>query len=134
MSIQTVQKIMKKQPVTVQCNTPLTDIIDTLISSQKPQLPVVDSNKALIGVVSLIDCQKALLISAYHCDKPVKVNDVMAKEFTFLSINEDLSEVAIKTQHLSENIFPVVDNGKLVAIVNRADLLLHLQNNLALCA
>jgi len=134
MSIQTVQNIMKKQPVTVQCNTPLTDIIDTLISSQKPQLPVVDSNKTLIGVVSLIDCQKALLISAYHCDKPVRVNDVMAKEFTFLSINEDLSEVAIKTQHLSENIFPVVDSGKLVAIVNRADLLLHLQNNLALCA
>jgi len=134
MSIQSVQKIMKKQPVTVQCNTPLTDIIDTLISSQKAQLPVVDSNKTLIGMVSLIDCQKALLISAYHCDKPVKVNDVMAKEFTFLSINEDLSEVAIKTQHLSENIFPVVDNGKLVAIVNRTDLLLHLQNNLALCA
>ena len=125
---------MKKQSVTVQCNTPLTDIIDTLIHSQKSQLPVVGGNNTLIGMVSLIDCQKALLISAYHCDIPVKVNDVMAKEFTFLSKNEDLSEVAIKTQHLSENIFPVVDEGKLVAIVNRADLLLHLQNNLALCA
>lgn len=134
MSQQTVKNIMRKQPVTVQCQTPLSEIIKTLITSQQAQLPVVNSVNKLIGMVSLIDCQTALLISAYHCDKPVKVNDIMAKNFTFLTSDEDLSEVAIKTQKQAENIFPVVDNGKLIAIMRRTDLLIHLQKNLSLCS
>jgi len=130
----TVKHIMHKQPITVECQTPLKDIIDTLVSSQQAQLPVINKSKKLIGMVSLIDCQKALLISAYHCDKPVRVNDVMAKQFTFLSAEENLSEVAIKTQHLPENIFPVLADDKLIAVLNRTDLLIHLQHNLALCS
>ena len=85
MSKQTVKQIMRKQPITIQCKTPLTEIIHILVTSQQDQLPVVNNNKKLIGTVSLIDCQKALLISAYHCDKPVTVNDVMTEEFMFLN-------------------------------------------------
>lgn len=134
MSKQTVNNIMNRKPLTVQCETPLNDIIKILISSQQSQLPVINSNKELLGMVSLVDCQKALLISAYHCDKPVRVSDIMAKEFTFLSEDEDLSEVAIKTQKQSENIFPVINAGKLIAIMKRTDLLLYLQMNLSLCS
>ena len=134
MSKQTVKNIMRKHPLTVQCQTPLSEIVKALITSQQAHLPVVNSTNKLIGMVSLIDCQTALLISAYHCDKPVRVNDVMAKNFTFLTADEDLSEVAIKTQKQTENIFPVLDNGKLIAIMRRTDLLIHLQNNLSLCS
>ncbi|TEW55609.1 CBS domain-containing protein [Psychromonas sp. RZ22] len=134
MTQQTVQQIMRKQPITVQCQTPLNEIIQTLVTSQQSQLPVINSNNKLLGMVSLINCQKALLISGYHCDKPVKVNDIMAKEFTFLTTDEELSEVAIKTQKQSENVFPVVNNGKLIAVMKRVDLLVHLQNNLSLCS
>ena len=134
MSKQTVKQIMRKQPITIQCKTPLTEIIHILVTSQQDQLPVVNNNKKLIGTVSLIDCQKALLISAYHCDKPVTVNDVMTEEFMFLNENEELSEVAINTKKQSENIFPVVNDGKLIAILRRTDLLVHLQKNLSLCS
>ena len=134
MSIQTVQQIMHKQPITVQCQTPLSTIIETLISSQQAQLPVVNNSHKLLGMVSLIDCQKALLISAYHCDHPVKVNDIMAKSYTHLGSDEHLSEVAIKTQQEYENIFPVIKEEKLIGIVRRVDLLVQLQNNLALCS
>jgi len=134
MSKKTVSQIMHNNPVTLQCHTSLTDIVKTLISSQQSQLPVVNNDKNLLGMVSLVDCQKALLSSAYHCDKPVQVDSVMTKDFTTFSANEDLSEVAIKTQHLSDNIFPVVKGDKLTGILKRADLLNHLQNNLSLCS
>ncbi len=134
MNKQTVKQIMRKQPITIQCKTPLTEIIHILVTSQQAQLPVINKNKQLIGMVSLIDCQTALLISAYHCDKPVTVNDVMKEEFTFLNENEDLSEVAINTQKQTENIFPVLKDGKLIAILRRTDLLVHLQKNLSLCS
>jgi len=131
---QTVKQIMRKQPITIQCKTPLTEIIHIIVTSQQAQLPVVNNNKKLIGMVSLIDCQKALLISAYHCDKPVTVDDVMTEKFMFLNEDEDLSEVAINTQQQTENFFPVIKNDKLIAILRRTDLLVHLQKNLSLCS
>jgi len=134
MSKQSVKNIMHKNPITVKCQTPLNDIIKILINSQQTQLPVVNSNKELLGMISSVDCQRALLISGYHCDKPVRVSDIMAKEFTYLNEDEDLSEVAIKTQKTLENIFPVITDGKLVAIMKRIDLLVHLQHNLSLCS
>jgi len=134
MSQQTVQEIMHKKSITVQCLTPFSKIIKTLISSQQTQLPVVNKDDKLIGMVSLMDCQKALLISGYHCDKPVTVNDIMAKEFTSVTTSEALSEVAIKTQKLTDNIFPVVEGDKLVGILKRADLLLYLEENLLRCS
>ena len=134
MSQQTVKQIMRKQPITIQCKTPLTEIIHIIVTSQQAQLPVVNNNKKLIGMVSLIDCQKALLIGAYHCDKPVTVNDVMKEEFMFLNEDEDLSEVAINTQQQTENFFPVVKDDKLIAILRRTDLLVHLHKNLSLCS
>lgn len=134
MNTQTVQLIMDKQPMTVKCQSPLTTIIDTLISSQQTQLPVVNSSNQLLGMVSLIDVQKALLIGAYHCDQPVKVNDIMVKEFIHLGADEALSEVAIKTQQQSENTFPVIKGNKLVGVLKRADLLLYLQKKLTLCS
>ena len=134
MSQQTVQSIMQKQVITVECQTPLMDIIKALINSHQTQLPVVNSQKKLIGMVSLIDCQKALLISGYHCDMPVAVNDIMAKDFLTLTATDALSEVAIKTQKLTDNIFPVIKEGKLMGVLKRADLLSYLQKNLLLCA
>lgn len=134
MNQHSVQEVMDKQPITVQCQTPLSGIIDTLINSQQTQLPVVNADNKLLGMVSLIDCQKALLVGAYHCDQPVKVNDIMAKKFTTLAGTEALSEVAIKTQQQSDNIFPVLKAEKLIGIMRRADLLQYLQRNLSLCS
>ena len=134
MNQQTLQMIMHKKPITVECQTPLMDIIKVLIDSQQTQLPVINSSKQLIGMVSIIDCQKALLISGYHCDMPVTVDEIMAKNFVSLTVTDELSEVAIKTQKSSDNIFPVLSEGKLVGILKRVDLLVHLQSNLLLCS
>ena len=133
MKSQTVQHIMQKQPITVQCQTPLTTIIETFKVSQQSQLPVINNSNTLIGMVSLIDCQKALLNSAYHCDKPVTVNDIMVKDFISLTLQESLSEVAINTLQLAESIFPVLNADKLLGIVKRVDLLTILNTELALC-
>jgi len=134
MSQKTVKSIMNKNPINVVCDTPLMDIINVLINSQQTQIPVLNGQKHLMGMVSLIDCQKALLISGYHCDMPVTVDEIMAKDFVAIPATDDLSEVAIKTQKLADNIFPVVDDGKLVGVLKRVDLLVHLQNNLLLCS
>ena len=134
MSTKTVSNIIDKKAMTVKCQTPLTVIIDTLVKSQQSQLPVINNNNKLIGMVSLMDCQKALLHSAYHCDQPVIVNDIMAKNYTSLTLDQHLSEAAIQTQIHNESIFPVQHEGKFVGVIKRSDLLIELNNDLSLCS
>lgn len=133
MKSQTVQTIMHKHPISVQCQTPLAKIIDTLVTSQQQQLPVINHSNKLIGMVSLIDCQNALLIGAYHCDQPIKVNDIMVKDFTHLEARQTLPEVAIKTQHQTASSFPVLDSGKLIGMVHRVDLISYLHRHFSQC-
>jgi len=134
MNTQTVQAIMHIHPISIQCQTPLPEIISTLAKSQQAQLPVINKSNKLLGMVSLVDCQNALLIGAYHCDKPIKVNDIMSKEFIHLDAQEGLSEVVIKTQHQTETTFPVLASGKLIGVVHRVDLLTHLHNHFSGCS
>lgn len=133
MKLQTVQAVMRKHPISVQCQTPLTKIIDTLIESQQSELPVINQKNKLIGMVSLVDCQNALLIGAYHCDQPIKVNDIMVTEFAHFTTKQALSDVAITTQHETANVFPVVENDKLLGTLHRIDLLSYLHGNFSQC-
>ena len=133
MRAQKIKNIMKKNIATVQCQTSLKDIIKTLLRSKQEHLPVVNASHKLIGMVSQIDCHKALLISGYHCDKPVKVNDIMTSSYLTLSPDDSISEVTINSLKSTVNLFPVVENEKLVGIVNRVDLLTILNENLSLC-
>lgn len=134
MKIESVQALMQTEITSVQCQTPLAEIVNTLINNPHTQLPVINQNKKLIGMVSVMDCQKALLVGAYHCDQPVKVNDIMANSFISLQIDEPLSEVANRTLHQAEDIFPVVADGKLLGLLKRVDLLAHLHNNFSQCS
>ncbi len=134
MSTATVKDIMRKNPLTVQCQTPLNEIVKSLVKTQQSQLPVVNQSNKLIGMVSQVDCHKALLVSGYHCDQPVKVNDIMAKSYPVLNPQERLSEAAIKTQEETADIFAVIEEDRLVGIVKRVDLLTLLNENLSLCS
>jgi len=133
MNVQTVKEIMKNSPTTVQCQTPLQEIVTKLAGAHQTHLPVVNQQNKLLGMVSQVDCHRALLISGYHCDQPVKVNDIMAKSYLALSLDEKISEVVIKTQQETADTFPVVEEGKLIGIVSRVDLLTVLNENLLLC-
>ncbi|WP_019612812.1 CBS domain-containing protein [Psychromonas ossibalaenae] len=134
MSTAVVKEIMKKSPFTVQCQTPLNEIVKTLVKTQQSQLPVVNQSNKLIGMVSQVDCHKALLVSGYHCDQPVKVNNIMAESYPVLNPQDRLSEAAIKTQEETADIFAVVEEDRLVGIVKRVDLLTLLNENLSLCS
>ncbi len=93
-------------------------------------------------MVAQIDSHKALLSSGYHCDQPVTLTEIIASTYVVLSAHQSLADAAIKTREESANMFPVVlagsaaeDNvaGRLVGIINRVDLLTHLNAQLALC-
>jgi len=130
----TVKALMNPNPKTLKCSSSLEEVVKTLLTENVDELAVVNSQNKLLGFVSALDCHKAILISSYHCDKPVIVNDIMNQKFISINTDEQISDVAIKMQNESSNIYPVIESEKLIGILSRNDLLKVLNENLSLCS
>jgi predicted transcriptional regulator len=130
----TVKALMNPNPKTLKCSSSLEEVVKTLLTENVDELAVVNSQNKLLGFVSALDCHKAILISSYHCDKPVIVNDIMNQKFISINKDEQISDVAIKMQNESSNIYPVIESEKLIGTLSRNDLLKVLNENLSLCS
>jgi len=130
----TVKALMNPNPKTLKCSSSLEEVVKTLLTENVDELAVVNSQNKLLGFVSALDCHKAILISSYHCDKPVIVNDIMNQKFISINTDEQISDVAIKMQNESSNIYPVIESEKLIGTLSRNDLLKVLNENLSLCS
>ena len=129
-----VKALMNHNPKTLKCSSSLEEVVKTLLTENVDELAVVNNQNKLLGFVSALDCHKAILISSYHCDKPVIVNDIMNQKFISINADEQISDVAIKMQNESSNIYPVIESEKLIGTLSRNDLLKVLNENLSLCS
>jgi predicted transcriptional regulator len=129
-----VKALMNPNPKTIKCSTTLADIVDTLLAENVNELAVVNNHNSLLGFVSAFDCHKAILISSYHCDKPVIVNDIMNQKYVFTNADEQIADVAIKMQNEVSNIYPVLKGDKLIGTLSRNDIINVLNESLSLCS
>ncbi|PKG40235.1 CBS domain-containing protein [Psychromonas sp. Urea-02u-13] len=121
MKEQTIKQIMTTSPVTVQYQTPLKEIINILAKVKQAHLPVVNEANKLIGLVSQIDCHKALFSSVYHGEQTVKVNDIMLSLYTHATSRckvskgncADILGIKLKPSHSKSKFYNDVDWYKL---------------------
>jgi CBS domain-containing protein len=121
-----VSDVMSNHINPVTCGTLLTDVVKTLLENHITGLPVVDKQRRVLGFVSEQDCIHSLLVSSYHCEGDPIVDDVMFREP--LTVSPDLSVVDL-AQNLGAGkpkVYPVVENGKLIGLVTRSDILSEL--------
>ncbi len=138
----TVRDVMTRSVVSVHRSTPLKEVAQALIDNEISGLPVVDVDGAVVGVVSEAD----LLVKEQGADaishRPLarflgesrqsraqlaKVGAITAGEamtsppITITSSRPVTEAAAIMTSR-QVNRLPVVDDGKLVGVISRADL------------
>jgi predicted transcriptional regulator len=130
----TVKALMNPSPKTIKCSTTLADIVHTLLAANVNELAVVNSQNKLLGFASALDCHKAILISSYHCDKPVIVDDIMNQKYVFINADDQIADVAIKLQNEVSNIYPVLKGDKLIGTLSRNDIISALNESLSLCS
>ena len=83
----TVRALMAKHPMAIKTGTELTEVVDALLQHKFTGLPVVDSQNKVVGFVSEQDCLRKLLISSYHCEGALVVEDFMHDQP--LTVKED---------------------------------------------
>lgn len=141
-----ISEIMSTEIITVQPETKIAQAAGLLLEHHVNGLPVVDANNNLVGIIcqsDLIVQQKKLpvptvftlldglipLSSMSHLEKEVQkmaattVQQAMTPNPTAVSPDTDLEDVADLMVNKNFHTIPVVDNGKLVGIVGKEDVL-----------
>jgi CBS domain-containing protein len=143
-----VSEIMETDPVTVAPETSVQDVVATLREHQLPGLPVVDSEGTVWGIVTeadlvLPDQDGDLHIPHYinlfggtiflesldrfegRLRKAFAANaaDMMTREPDTVAPDTSIRDAARLIHDAGHNRLPVVENGKLVGVVTRLDVL-----------
>ena len=114
--------VMTTGVIIVGLNTSVANIARVLVNSQISAVPVVDEDGALVGIVSEADLIH-LEGSDFLKSHGVKAADIMTKPAITANPEMGLDElVSLFDKHRIKRV-PVVDHGKIVGIVSRANIL-----------
>jgi CBS domain-containing protein len=118
--------IMSTNLITVTEDTTADELIEILASKKITGLPVVDDQMHLVGLVS----EKDILGIAYHTilcsfDGMAKktAKDIMTNSLVSFRPNDSLADICQCFMMKDFRRVPVVDNGKLVGLISRKDII-----------
>ncbi len=143
-----VREIMDPDPATIGPDTPVEEIIRLLAETELPGLPVVDEDGRCVGIVTeadlvIADEQGDLHLPHYielfggvvfleplrHFEERLRkafaarAADMMTPEPTMIGPDAEAREAARIISESGHNRLPVVEDGRLVGVVSRADVL-----------
>jgi CBS domain-containing protein len=116
----TAGDIMTSEIISVQPHTSIEDAIDLLLDKQISGAPVVDEDGHIVGMIT----EFALLAVAYdHQVKNHTVGQHMTRELVSAAVNDPISRVAdLCIVHRVRRV-PVMQDGRLVGLIARRDVL-----------
>lgn len=127
-----VQDYMSRKVISFDVKDDVADIAATLIEHRILGAPVVDGNK-VVGFVSEQDCIKEMLNTAFHCELTATASDIMHPDVLTVFPQMDISDLAQQLTQNKPKMYPVVNEGKLVGVITRSDILRALVDLSARC-
>ena len=124
-----VRDIMINNPPSVYLGTELNQVVDKLLENNLLGMPVIDSEKRVVGFVSEQNCIRSLLVNSYHSEGSTFVEDIMFEEALTVSPTDSIVDLAKRMTLNKPKIYPVVENGKLVGLVSRSSVIRVLRNS-----
>lgn len=119
---------MLPHPATVHRNALLKDAIDVIIDNRISGLCVIDDGGNLVGILSELDCLRAILSAVYNKDSVGRVQDYMASDNLIVAHpDEDIVDVAHDMLMNNKRRRPVVENGRLIGQITCRQLLRAVQ-------
>lgn len=125
MKYESVAKYMATNLFTFSPEQGIDEAIDIMLEKRISGGPVLDSNGALIGMLSERDCLKIIVDAAYlnYPSGRSKVADYMSTDVKTIEIDKDVVDAANLFLSGSVRRFPVVENGKLKGQISRRDIM-----------
>jgi CBS domain-containing protein len=121
-----VTDYMVKKLFTFTPDTPISEVIDSLLANRITGAPVLNERKEVVGLIDDKDCLNVLFGGVYH-NRPVgddTVASYMSNVMKTISIHADILEVAntfLTTPY--KRLLVMDDDGKLAGQISRRDIL-----------
>jgi CBS domain-containing protein len=120
---------MKRDVVTVTRNAELTRVVRLLVEKDISGVVVVDEDGRVAGIVTERDCIETMTSSGYFDQLGGPISDYMSTSVVTVNPNDNLIDVATLLTESKYRRFPVVQDGRLVGIIARRDVLRALGNS-----
>jgi len=115
---------MLPNPVKVHAADNIMDAMKVIIDNKISGVCVVDDDANLVGILSELDCLRAVLGAVYNQSNVGVVRDHMSSDNLIVAHpNEDIVDVAQDMLIKSKRRRPVVENGKLIGQITCRQLL-----------
>ena len=105
---------MTVAPVTLTPETGIFEAIKAMLDRKVSGATVIDADRNVIGVLSEMDCLRAILAGTYHEEVGGTVADVMTADVESVSADASVLEVAQKMIDGHRRRIPIVKDGKFV--------------------
>ena len=113
--------IMTKRVICIGKETPIFEALKLMADNNVTGIPVVEDNKALIGILSEQDVLR--LFHTFDDEKDRTVNDFMTQPVIHFDENERLVDICYCLRDNSIRRVPVTSDGKVVGVVSRSDII-----------
>lgn len=126
----TAQDCMAVRVITFERQQPIREVVKTLLAKNISGGPVLDEARHLVGMISELDCLKALAGSAYEGHYTARdrlVSDEMSTNCLTIGPEDNIYTMAHLFEKHRVRRLPVVEDGVLLGQVSRRDVLRAIQ-------
>lgn len=128
-----VRQYMIAQPIVFHPHQPLAQVAKELVEKEQIGAPVCDEHHHVVGWISEQDCLGKMLEDTYYRESITLIDDVMRTDV--LSIDPEMSifELAQMVLGPKPKMYPVVEEGRLIGIITRREILRAINHQLEAC-
>ena len=118
-----VSDYMARDLITLSPQTEINHAMSVLLDNRISGAPVLADDGTLVGVLSKKDCLKAAMQASYYRSWGSTVEAYMSRDVQTLEAGMDIFEATNAFLESSFRRFPVIEDGRLVGQISRADAL-----------
>jgi len=119
---------MATNVVTVTPDTEIMRAVNLLVEHDISGLPVIAADGSLMGILTERNCIDVALQAGYFDESGGRVEDYMSHPVETVHADDSLMDVADRFRHSTFRRFPVVENGRLIGLISRRDVLTALRS------
>jgi len=123
-----VNEVVETQFEKVGPDQTLRELVAAISKSNRNLYPVVDDENNYLGVIALDDVRQLMFDQSKY--DTVFLRDVMQKTQTYVTMEENLESAMAKFRKTGWYNLPVLDNGKYIGFVSRANIFINYRNKI----
>lgn len=118
-----VSDYMTREPLSVTADTEVMRVVNLLVTKDVSGVPVVDNDMKLVGILTERDCIEVALQAGYFDEIGGTVEQFMTADVVSVEPDTPLMDIAEIFAHAPFRRCPVTEEGRLVGLICRRDIL-----------